>query len=188
MNDMYEQNRWWKGAAARMVAGKANGQDWDDADRSLRCLLRSLNEAQGLRHHDREDAVQEVLTQLQDGKLVRRLDEIDTPAHYLATVLRNRLRADWATERRDRRAHKEAAEGECCDDERPDRIVEKAELLSKADYIIHHEVSAEDRKILWGYYRDGKTAAVLALELGITHMAALQRLARARARLRDYFK
>jgi hypothetical protein len=41
------------------------------------------------------------------------------------------------------------------DDQRPDEQVAWAELCAKARFVVNHQLSADDRNLLWWYYRDG---------------------------------
>ena len=52
---------------------------------------------------------------------------------------------------------------------------------------MNHVLRADDRNILWLFYKDGLSIAEISNQLGIKEAAALQRLARARKRLREAF-
>jgi len=71
---------------------------------------------------------------------------------------------------------------------RPDQEASQRELRAKVRYIVNHILRADDRKVLWWFYKDDLSVAEISRRLGITETAALQRLSRARKRLRDAFE
>jgi len=185
-----DHNAWWRCAAQRMADGTATNEDWDEANRRLWCLTRWVPGGKDLRAHDREDLVQTVFLGLQQPGLLRRLAEVDAPAHYLATMMRNHLQNERKREQVGRRASRWYAElAKPRDDQQcPDRKAARNELHAKARYVVNHVLSAEDRKLLTWFYWEGLSAAAICKRLGITEVAVLQRLVRARKRAREVFE
>jgi RNA polymerase sigma factor (sigma-70 family) len=179
-----EQNGWWK------VALSLPQMDWAEAARRVRSLVRSVPEARALNAQDREDMAQDILAKLvaPDGPRIR-LGHVDTPAHYLARMVRNHLLNGWDRDRTEWKALGRRAEAAAQPrDLRPDRQAEWAERCAKARFIVNHVVSAADRKALWWFYKDGLPVRAIAERLGVSEVAALQRLCRARKRVKAEFE
>ena len=184
-----ENNGWWKRSSRRMDEGTASTGDWDEANRRLWCLSWRIPEAKNLGAQDRSDLVQTMFERLLRPQGLRRLTEVDTPAHYLAKMMRNHLRNEHKRAKIARRAMERFGESAGNrEDHRPDRQVEWNELCAKARFIVNHVVSADDRKALWWFYKDGFSAKKIGKRLGISEAAALQRLVRARKRVREEFE
>ncbi len=115
--------------------------------------------------------------------------EVDTPAHYLRTVMQNNLRNDRKrreTAREVIQRHGELVRGS--QDRRPDAEAAWNDEQAKARFVVYHLLSRKDREVLCWYYWDGLTAAEIGARLGISEAAALQRLVRARKRAKKEFK
>jgi RNA polymerase sigma factor (sigma-70 family) len=193
MNDSFwwENNDWWRRASRQMAATGLDGQrlateEWDEANRRLWCLSYRI-EAE-LIAEDRADLVQEMLLKLQDSALLAKLSALDAPAHYLAEMMRNSVRNENKRRRLARRAAPRYAkavaspEAQC-----PDHQASQKELCDKARYLVNHFLRADDRKVLWWFYKDELSVSEISGLLGISEAATLQRLSRARKRLRDAF-
>jgi RNA polymerase sigma factor (sigma-70 family) len=189
-----QNNRWWKEASRQMMCTGLKGErlataDWDEANRRLWCLSYRVVDADDLGADDRADLVQEMLLKLQDSVLLTKLTAVDAPAHYLAEVMRNLIRNEDRRRRRVRRAAPRCARrAETAETDRPDQQAEQKELRARARYVVNHVLRREDRQILWWFYKDELPVAKISKLLGISEMAALQRLSRARKRLRDAFE
>ena len=182
-----EQNSWWRAATRRMAAKEAKPEDWDEANRRLWCLTYRRDATHRLGAHDKDDLIQTVLLRLQEQKLINRLAGLDAPAHYLVRLMENATR----NERRRRTPRRAAIRFRDLfrqtQDQRPDHQAELNELCAKVRYVVNHVLRAEDRKVLWWFYRDESSVAEIAGRLKVTETAALQRLSRARRRLREEF-
>lgn len=184
-----EQNGWWKSAGSRISAGTAGTEDWEAASLRLWSLSFSIPEGKALRVHDRQDLVQTTLVRLQDQNLLKRLEEVETPAHYLCRVMQNHLRNERRRERAAQRVYAGHAElTATCEDQRPVELALRKEESARVHFIVQHLLAADDRKILWWYYRDGFAIEVIAGRMKISKTAAWQRLARARHRLKEQLK
>lgn len=179
-------NGWWRRMVGRVQRASATSTHWDKANRMLWCLTWRVPEAMELAPEDREDLVQTMMVRLQEEKTLCRIAAVDAPAHYLARMMRNELRNGNNRKRAERRAVRaNSYAGEHARrDGRPDRIVEWEEECRKVRYVVNHMVKAQDRKLLWLYYKDGLRAWEIGERLGLTELAVLQRLARARLRVR----
>jgi RNA polymerase sigma factor (sigma-70 family) len=182
----WDANTWWKRIANHLTLKPATDHEWEEARRRLWDLSRRVTEANRLNPENRRDLVQAMLLQLQDPWLVQRLTEVDTPAHYLTCMIRNRLRTEQKQQRAIRQAVRSYAERiQAFDDERPDQRALREEAASEVRFIVNHVVPARDRKLLVWYYWDGLSAAEIGTRLGIREVAVWQRLVRARARVRQ---
>ena len=143
-----ESNAWWRQAIQDIADGKG---DWDSVTRRLWQLSRAVEEASDLIYQDREDLVQMVLVKLQDAEIVNRVAEVDTPAHYLAAVMRNYL-VDILNKRKAalRAFHRRRRGAETGEHERP-ALERAAQRDSEAQvrFIVNHVVSAEERTLLF---------------------------------------
>jgi RNA polymerase sigma factor (sigma-70 family) len=183
-------NAWWHEALRKILVGVATHADWEEATRQLWQLSRAVEEAKGLIYQDRQHLVQMVLEKLQDAKTIRRVADVDTPAHYLAGVMKNHLINLFTRRKAAVKVFKRyGEESEPSDNERPAAdLAAERELQAQVRFIVNHLVSAEDRKLLWGFYRDGLSIEVLAHNTGLSTAAVAKRLSRARKRLRDLYK
>jgi RNA polymerase sigma factor (sigma-70 family) len=189
-----QNNKWWTEAAPQMMATGTDGQrlaitEWDEANRRLWCLSYRVLNSDSLRPEDRADLVQEVLLKLQDPALLTKLSVVEAPAHYLAEMMRNWFRMGHRGRRRARRAMVRCAKRVATSDTTcPDQEASQRELCTKVRFIVNHILRADDRKVLWWFYKDELSVAEISRRLGISETAALQRLSRARKRLRDAFE
>ena len=177
-----ESNAWWRQAIQDIAD--------DSVTRRLWQLSRAVEEASDLIYQDREDLVQMVLVKLQDAEIVNRVAEVDTPAHYLAAVMRNYL-VDILNKRKAalRAFHRRRRGAETGEHERP-ALERAAQRDSEAQvrFIVNHVVSAEERTLLWGFYRDELSIEELSERTGLTKAAVAKRLSRARKRLKDLLR
>jgi RNA polymerase sigma factor (sigma-70 family) len=129
-----------------------------------------------------------MLLKLQNSDLLAKLSTIDAPAKYLARMMENSLRNQNKHKRRARRAApRYAAQVKSPDADRPDNKAEHNELCAKVRYTVNHILRANERKILWWFYKDGLTVRGISGLLQVSEAAVLQRLSRARKRLREAF-
>lgn len=181
-------NAWWKSAVQFIGNGVAAAEIWEEADRRLWCLSRRFLEGEKLQAQDRQDLVQTILLQLHEPQLLKRLLQIEAPAHYLCEMMKNHLRTQRKRESIASgvfKAHAElVARGQ---DERPDELAAWNEWCAKARFIVQHVVSLKDRQVLTWYYYEGLTASQVGERLSISEAAALQQIARARVRVKREF-
>jgi len=183
-----EQNAWWKSLSAHAEV-QSSDWFWSEADRRLRCLIWKLKAFACVSPEDREDVLQTVLLQLQVPEIFVRLTQVEAPVHYLAAMLRNELldrHKDAKAAQRAVRSYAELSRTKA--EERPDQISAWKEECGKARFIVNYILSAQDRKVLWWHYKDGLTASQIGARLGVSEAAALQRLFRARRRVRKEFE
>jgi RNA polymerase sigma factor (sigma-70 family) len=104
-------------------------------------------------------------------------------------MMQNCIRKEDKQRRRARRAAPRYAKRheQLAETQQPDSLASHKELCAKARYVVNHLLRADDRKVLWWFYKDDLSVAKIANQLGISEVAALQRLSRARRRLREAF-
>lgn len=180
-----EPNGWW----ADFLSRKPVPEDWDEADRQLRCLVRWVDAGRQLKAMDREDIVQDMFLKLQTPSTWDRVANAQHPARYLATALRNQI-ADLLNERGQQyRAGRRWAEERGEKDKpatRPDAICVQKEREARGRFVLNDVLSHEDRQILNWFYKDRLRIAAIARRLDLKVNTVAQRLLRARIRFRDH--
>jgi RNA polymerase sigma factor (sigma-70 family) len=185
--DWDEENRWWRDCIESMLRGEGNDVQWDVAELRLRDYLRRIPEARYLDLQEWGDAVQTVFLQLHEPDFLGQVAKTEMPANYLSRAMQNRLRTLLERKRKEKKVylrHDEKLPDH--DDLKPaDFILEEVEWEKKTRFIVNHVLGAEDRKLIWWYYRDKVDVDEIAHRLGISVGAIHQRLSRARQRVRE---
>jgi RNA polymerase sigma-70 factor (ECF subfamily) len=160
-------------------------------------ILYSRCRSRGLQPSDAADVVQEVF--LAAVKSIQRFRRDGANASFRAWlwgIARNKLKDHWRAQARDpegeggsdaaRRLQEMPEEGDDTS-ETSDEVAETAGLLRRALELIRGEFADRTWKAFWGFEIDGRPAADLAVQLGMTPNAVHIATSRVRKRLREEF-